>query len=245
MTSWDNFDPRVISADFWRRCGFRRPEPKKFEEAIALGLPAAIVRMPKLTVRSLRAWLANAGATSSIVTSDRPLLGCLVATRGHGLIFADGGQSTPEFRFTVAHEVAHFLQHYLRPREAAHSALGDSILPVLDGERAATATERLSGILRGVPLRTYQHLLDRDRGGSHDNRVGFLESEADFIAMELLAPTAHVIQASSCGDDCYRCLIDEFLLPDHVAKAWCVRVDAKRGQDHFLSSLSALAKNKL
>lgn len=240
--AWDDFDPQKVSHEFWSRGGFRQPNPTRFEETVALSLPVAIVHLPILSISRIRSWLDATGATCQLETIDRQLQGCLIAQRGHGLIFVDRSQPTNEVRFTTAHEVAHFLYHYLVPRERALLAMGNSILPVLDGERKPTAAEKLSGVFQGIRLGTYQHTLDRDRGEAHSTQIGVLESEADFIAMELLAPIAQVIRYSSPGADCEQKLIQHFGLPDWAARTWSVRVDARRHKNGFIAALKELSK---
>jgi hypothetical protein len=65
---------------------------------------------------------------------------------------------------------------------------------VLDGVRAPTPEERLAGILGGLHLGTYTHLIERSEVGTVD-RVAVVEAEdrADRLALELLAPREAVL----------------------------------------------------
>jgi Zn-dependent peptidase ImmA (M78 family) len=106
----------------------------------------------------------------------------------------DGTDPFEEQLFSLAHEVAHFLHDYLRPRNIAIRALGPSIEEVLNGERAPSASERLAGVLRGVALGTYAHLGRRSADGDiEDVDVLHIENKADQLALELLAPLASVV----------------------------------------------------
>ncbi|WP_157182264.1 ImmA/IrrE family metallo-endopeptidase [Methylobacterium sp. WSM2598] len=118
--------------------------------------------------------------------SPRPLRGCLVADAGKALILVDADDPEDEQRMTVAHEVAHLLLHYLKPREDAMTAFGSGIVTVLDRTRPPTLGERLSSALRNVPIEPYRHAMDR--GTAHRREVDAMEDEADDLAVELLAP---------------------------------------------------------
>lgn len=239
---WDDFDPRPIARDFWGRSGFKRPVPERIEEAISLGLPVATIRLPKLTIVSIRDWLESIGATWYISVANRPLQGCLLAQRGHGLIFISGALSYEESRFTLAHEAAHFLYHYIVPREKAIASMGQSIVPVLDGDRPQTSAERLSGVLRGIPIGTYQHLLDREAGTNRSIEIDLIEAEADLIAMELLAPASDVAGSVSPGSDCFQYLTEKLSLPKWAAETWHSRIDSMRSRRGFMDSIREIAR---
>src|SRR5439155_24692013 len=113
-------------------------------------------------------------------------MGCLVANRGHGIIFVCGADPPDEQRLTIAHETGHFLKHYLIPRERVLEALGEAITPVLDGVREATPEERVLGVLSGVRVGAHVHLVPRQ--GAGDSRIAIAEDEADDLGLELLAP---------------------------------------------------------
>jgi Zn-dependent peptidase ImmA (M78 family) len=120
------------------------------------------------------------------------LHGCLVAFKGKGAVIVDGSDSGPEIRFTIAHEISHFLLDYVAPRQRAIERLGPSLVDVVDALRQPTAEEHTHAILSGVSLAFYAHFMHRDefRGGS----LITLESEdqADRLAFELLAPEEEV-----------------------------------------------------
>jgi Zn-dependent peptidase ImmA (M78 family) len=109
-----------------------------------------------------------------------------VADRGVALMLLDANDSDDEQRFSLAHELAHLLLHYLRPRREALAVLGPDILPVLDRRRAARPTERFAAAMRRVHLRPYQHAMERP--GHMRPEVSAMEYEADAGAMELLCP---------------------------------------------------------
>lgn len=83
---------------------------------------------------------------------------------------------------------------YLRPRERTIELLGDAARDILDGRREPRPEERLGGLLRGVELKTFTHLMDRSPDGAIF-RLDVLQAEdvADRLALELLAPYATAV----------------------------------------------------
>jgi hypothetical protein len=123
---------------------------------------------------------------------DRRLSGCLLAYKDIGIIFIDSNLPEEERRFTLAHELAHFLLDYRAPRLRALAALGEGIRPVLDGLRPATIEERVHAVLEGTPLGVMGHLMERPTAGLPSSAVLGIESRADRLALELLAPASVV-----------------------------------------------------
>src|SRR5207253_2652044 len=120
---------------------------RNLERAVALALPVTVVKLPRLHITSVGEWLIARGRkiNMNFGTFDRPLRGCVIAWRGHAIIFVDGGDPEDEQRFTIAHEIAHLLLDYFIPRRRATASLGAQIGDVLDGLRPATAEERFVG----------------------------------------------------------------------------------------------------
>lgn len=190
------FDAEVasIATTFWARSGVKEPYPRTLEPAVFLVLPIAVLRLPRLRLRTAIAWLSQRGFAHSQDTPDRPLHGYLVARGGIGIVFLDGTDPLDEQLFSLAHEVAHFMYDYLRPRTVALNAFGRGIEEVLDGLRPPTPEERLAGILRGVPLGVYSHLGRRSgHGEMADPDIILVEDKADQLALELLAPLTRVV----------------------------------------------------
>jgi len=175
---------------FWRQAGMLPTYPVDIQAAVLWALPLDIHLHARLSVRSIQEWTAARGIRCRLPGRDRRLRGCLIAQRGGGILFVDGADPPEEQRFTLAHEAAHFLLDYDEPRRQALATLGPAVLPVLDGERAPTADERVSAILAGMVFGVHTHLMDRGPHGALGADVAAAESAADALALELLAPAA-------------------------------------------------------
>jgi hypothetical protein len=238
-----------VAQRFWAHARLPLTYPRDIEHAVALVLPLAIVKLPTLTTGEVTDWLASHDVVVQVNSEPLSLMGCLVANRGHGIVFACGGDSPEEQRLTVAHEAAHFLRHYLMPREQVLRALGGAIAPVLDGEREATPEERIAGLLAGVRVGAHVHLLPRLAGD--DSRIATAEDEADDLGLELVAPrdavlaflrTRHVERLEQV--DQQRALASNFGLPAHVFARTVADHNRVRPTSFLSDALSAIRERK-
>jgi hypothetical protein len=180
---------------FWNDVGSVEAFPRELRRPIARALPVSVVLLPGLRLDGVRAWLRDKGVLCPCAEADRPLRACLAAFRGHGLIFLDGTDQPDEQRFSLAHELAHFLWHYRRPRQLACRRLGEQVAEVMDGRRPPTVQERFHALLKNAPLGIQLHLMRRGpRREVLDPAVARAEDEADQVALELLAPAADVLR---------------------------------------------------
>lgn len=209
---------------FWADAGSVEPFPRGLRRSVARALPVSVVLLPRLRLDGVRTWLRENGVACPCDDGDRPLRACLAACRGHGLIFLDGTDGEDEQRFSLAHEVGHFLRHYWLPRRRACQSLGTRVAEVLDGERPPTERERLHALLKDVPLGFQLHLMRRGpRREMVNAAVAQAEEEADRVAYELLAPAAEVlartrtIQGAAGRDRLVELLQAEFGLPREQA----------------------------
>jgi hypothetical protein len=232
-----------IAALFWLRAGTAEPFPRSLERSVLWALPLTIVKIPRLRLSSIAKWMDRHRIPPSWPPVDRCVRACLVAERGHGVVFLDGADPADELRFSLAHEAAHFLLDYDQPRDRAISVLGESILDVLHGRRSPTPGERLSAVLRGAQLGAYTHLSDRTSAGELINGHALAaEDRADRVALELLAPRVSVIAARrplrtmTTSDNCAQLaalLTAQFGLPPAVAARYASFLAAEQTPASF------------
>ncbi len=134
------------------------------------GLMLRVDGVAGLSTDRVRDYLARRGISIPRGSTDRPLRGCLMAGEGDGWIFVDADDADDERRFSLAHELAHYLRHHLEQRGHSKGTTG-----------------RLRAALRGVRLVEYLHLMERGAGFVSPD-VRDAEEEADWLAVELLAP---------------------------------------------------------
>jgi hypothetical protein len=187
-----------LASRFWIAAGRTESFPRKLRGAIAWALPdVTVVSLSDLRVAAVVRWLDARKVSCRIDAVDRPLHGMLATVGGCGFIFLDSEDGEDERRFTLAHELAHYLRDEWRHRERVRRHLGESGVAVLEGKRLPTDEERLLGALEGLPLDCRTHLLERlPDGRPTDAAVPIAERDADRLAFELLAPAAHVAQSS-------------------------------------------------
>lgn len=164
-------------------------------------LPLFIIKVPRLRLSDLRDRLATYGISFRVDGRNRQLYGCLVAFGGKGIIVLDGSEPMDELRFSLAHEVGHFMIDYMQPRARALHRLGPPIVDVLDGLRPPTPEERIDAVLSDVRIGVHSHLMDRTSSGAIGcGRVTGSEFRADRLAFELLAPEEAVLAAVRSWD---------------------------------------------
>jgi hypothetical protein len=179
---------------FWAEAGESEQFPRNLRYAIANALPLTVVSLPKLRPSVMSHWLQEQSIQCGITTRDRALRACLVARYGHGIIFIDGVDPDDEQRFSLAHELAHFLKDYWQPRHTASERLGASVLEVFDGERLPRQEERVHALLAHVKIGYHIHLMERTSDGHlATSTIEAAERNADRLAFELLAPAERVL----------------------------------------------------
>lgn len=184
-----------IAKDFWNKIPIKKEPPYDIFGAVSLTMPLDIISLSGLTIAKIEKWLSERNVTLDMGISNRSLHGFILTFQDTGFIFIDGTDTIDERRFTVAHEVSHFILDYKIPREKAVSKLGVGILEVLDGYREATVTERVEGILSSNVIRPFTHLLEKSGDGSFFSQEVFnAENDADSLALELLAPSANIVR---------------------------------------------------
>jgi Zn-dependent peptidase ImmA (M78 family) len=227
-----------LVALFWSTAGQSEPFPRNLRQAIANTLPLSVVFLPRLRVAGVESWLRKQGIQCSTNVLDRALRACLVARYGQGLIFIDGGDLEDEQRFSLAHELAHFLRDYWQPRRSASERLGPDVLEALDGHRPPRREERIHAILARVPIGFYVHLMERTTSGHAASPViDASEHEADRLAFELLAPSEVVLKETEGSPSSRRLaetshlLTTKYGLPTTQAAYYASRLMPSTGSD--------------
>lgn len=234
-----------LAARFWEEAGGAEPFPRRLSGAIRRALPLSVVYLGGLSIRRVAAWLQEAGVAWPLRVADRPLRACLVARGGSGVAFVDADDPEDERRFSLAHELAHFLRHYRQPRRLACRRLGAHMAEVFDGERPPTTAERCHALLAGVPLGHHVHLMGRGPGGGAA-AVAAAEREADLLAYELLAPAGDILarlrEAGGASDRAalVRALPQLFGLPAGPAEAYAALLLPAPREDPLLARLRRL-----
>ncbi len=177
------------------------------------------LEVPRLTLDDAIQRFHQLGIPAKHNGPNRPLAGCFAGYREMAVICVDSTLADSELRFTVAHELAHYLRDYLAPRERAKQRLGLRALEVLDGKRPATANERLAAIFRGVTLECHTHFLERDKWGNPTSEESHAsEDAADWLAFELLAPCEHLVNDRySTPESLFAALISKYGFSVHQA----------------------------
>ncbi len=220
-----------------RVAGLQSPTsfPRNLKSDAQMYLPVSVVELKPLKAAAVQGWLNVRGLDYPIAKADRELHGCLVVHRGYGLVFLDARDELTERRFTLAHEVAHFILEYLVPRECALKKYGSPILPVIDGERSASTAERLASVIERVPIGVRVHLMTRSSSGAVCGwEILEGEERADRLALELLAPLKVVVAEvkrkvgarleGEHHDDATAILTTHFGLPESPARAYAVHL---------------------
>lgn len=216
--------------EFWSMFAQPPSPPRDLNRLVSYHFPISLVSLPQLSIRQVERWLLQRQAPYQFLCANRELCGCIVAARGHGLLFVDADDSIDEQRFTVAHEVAHFLLDYDAPRRRALTFLGERIRPVLDGERFPTAAERIDAVLASVKLGIYVDMMLRDAQGAIDQEsILRAEDRADRLALELLAPAEDVLAQLPTSASLFKrvqaateLLVSVYGIPRQVARTYAV-----------------------
>jgi hypothetical protein len=206
-----------LAAEFWTAAGGPEPFPRRLRGPAGRAFVFTVIDRPGLGVGVVGDWLRRAGVACELNVRDRPLRACLVAAGGAGFAFVDADDPEDERRFSLAHELAHFLRDYWQPRRAAQRRLGPAVVEVFDGLRPPRPEERLHGLLRGVRVGCHTHLLARDAGPA-GAAVAAAERDADRLAYELLAPASEALARGT--DALERRLGETFGLPAGHARQY-------------------------
>jgi hypothetical protein len=226
------------AAGFWAEAGGEEPFPRELRRPIARALPLALVLLPRMRVSAVDAWLRRQGVPCDVGVRDRWLRACLVARSGHGIVFVDGTDAADEQRYSLAHELAHFLRDYWLPRRRASQRLGPSVLEVFDGLRPPRPHERIDALLARVPIGFHVHLMERGADGCADEAIEVAEEDADRLAFELLAPAGRLGEGEMSAAALASELTASYGLPEAAAGRYAALLARPtRREDSFVRRL--------
>ncbi|MDC0713605.1 ImmA/IrrE family metallo-endopeptidase [Stigmatella sp. ncwal1] len=206
--------------------------PRDLAAEVAVTLPISVVLLENLSPERIQKWLFRRGVHVEVSTLERSMHGCPVVKKGHGFIFLEAADAADEQRFSLAHEVAHFILDYLLPRNRALAAFDERISPVLDGNRSVSDEDFLVSFLERIPLGTRGKLMDRDGSGAIGlGKIEEAEKRADRLAFEILAPAAIALSVLKEAplEKASSSLASGFGLPPHKAQEYAeVLLGSKR-----------------
>ncbi|QRN97340.1 ImmA/IrrE family metallo-endopeptidase [Archangium violaceum] len=208
-----------------KACGLpSSPTLGDLRDQVRMSLPLTLVKRPRLTCGLARDWLDSMGrAHGGLPRTDRRLHGCMVAHGGGGILFYDSQDDELQQRFTLAHEVAHFVLDHHLPRARALRSFGETILPVLDGKRPPAPHESLFLMLERIPTGVQVRRMERnDSGEPCTGREMEAELHADRLAFELLAPAREALPLlrRASRQEAAAELASRFGLPEREARAY-------------------------
>jgi len=217
-----------VAKEFWSATRINNEPPFDIAGAVSLLFPIDIVQLSDLSTAKIDHWFSSRNINIQTHVKDRHLHGFVVFSRGVGFMFVNGTDDEQERRYTIAHEISHFLLDYKIPRDKIILKLGVGVEEVLDGIREPSATEMVEGIIKHVSVKPFTHLLEKDGNGSFENlQVYHAENNADTLALELLAPASRlkavVLKGKkklSYAEFCSACndlLLHRYKLPKKIA----------------------------
>jgi Zn-dependent peptidase ImmA (M78 family) len=178
-----------IAKEFWNLAGRVDKWPCDIERAVTLLTPLNIITLSELNFHRITEWFNSRNISFEIEYTERILHGFISVHKNFGFIFLNGSDTENERRYTVAHEVSHYLVDYRIPRNKAIDTYGEKIIEVLDGYREPTIDERVQSVLGAISIKPYTHVLEVSAGGRFERYGNWLiEKDADALALELLAP---------------------------------------------------------
>lgn len=219
---------------FWKRAGGRGGFPADIGYAAMSALEVYVEEVAGLTTGAVDRRTVSIGSATPGSIGERALHGCLLVGRNGAAIFVEKNDGKLEKRFTIAHEVAHFILEIQRFQERAARKLGPDFIDVLQGIREATPAERVDAWLHNVRADTFVHFMDRTPSGGYGCvRIRDAECNADDLAVEILAPRLELTDAlSSLGRTGFsesinmaqRIAVQRFGLPATISQWYATRV---------------------
>jgi Zn-dependent peptidase ImmA (M78 family) len=160
--------------------------------------PIAVHQMEGLDIRKVARAVEQLGGSIETNVLDQyvALAGFLYAHRGGGLIFIERGDTEERRKFTLAHELGHFINEYYEPVYLKYEA--SNTLPLFSEDRTEQTQQVVAArcspadihgeaepIIRGTVDMSVRELVERLH---REQRSRFSEIRANLFAAELLMP---------------------------------------------------------
>lgn len=219
---------------FWKRAGGRPLPPVDIGYAATCALAIGIRPITGLTTSTAVGHLESIGIECAGDVNEHELHGCIAVGPRGAMILVEMRDDEAQRRFTIAHEVSHYILEVHRHHKRAAQRMGRDYVDILYGSREAAPTERIDAWLNNVRSSAITHFMDRDPSGRYGcGETLEAECVADRLALETLAPRAEMVRvASDCGKMPFRDLVDatrriaeqRFGLPGAVAAPYAGRI---------------------
>ena len=219
---------------FWTRAGRPVRYPVDISYAAICALEVSIHMIADLTPAAATDFFRRDGSRGATAFGQRAMHGCIAFGPRGATIMVEQKDAEDERRFTIAHEVAHYILEVRRHHRLAEQRVGGDFVGILYGLREATPTERIDAWLNNVRSTPTAHFMDRTPDGGYGcGRSPEAECSADRLALEILAPRAEMVRAVlDCRKLPFRNPVDatqrfaeqRFGLPSEVAGPYASRI---------------------
>src|SRR5689334_12264546 len=81
---WLTNEEQQVANSFWKMATEIEPFPRSLERAIALALPVAVIKLPRLALGSIETWMRHRQIEYSFNCTSRFVRGCLICYAGKG-----------------------------------------------------------------------------------------------------------------------------------------------------------------
>jgi len=220
-----------IAREFWSTVDQNYHENYDIISAVDTSPTIDLIKIKNLSISKIEEWLIAIGLKDNFDIPDRRLHGVLIIKGDSVAMFIEDDENPIQQRFTVAHEVSHYLLDYQIPKEKAILALGKEIEDVLNGNLPANNTQLALSVIKGINIDPYSFLIEKTGNGSFEDWKNFnSENEADYLALELLAPRIRIINEtfsstkrlsySQFTRKSQEILIEKYRIPSDIARQY-------------------------
>lgn len=236
-----------LAAEFWQAARLQVAFPRDLRRAARRATVLDVIDIDRLDIVQMCDWLGANNVVCELDMSNRRLHAALVVRAQSAFVFVDARDGEQEQRFSLAHEIAHFLRDYWMPRRRLQQRLGaEAATNVFEGRRAAQPEERFHALLGRIELGFDIHLLERGEHRPHSPRLAQAEADADRLAYELLAPAEHVagrVSGTPTAVELAIVLREEYGLPEEQALRYAgLLLPAPPPTAPFLTDLGAILR---